>query len=290
MLHSKDEVELESFGGIGDKEESFEGRNATPKSEQEINSKNSTQPPVNESSQNADAEKSTDHGHPGFPDISRSRAFVIILLLSGVSFLNTMGSGILTVALPTIARDIDLSNNLLLWPASVYALSAGCTLLIFGSVADVVGSRRVWLTGAGLYIAFTLACGLARTGIQLIVFRTILGIAISMCLPSAVSVTTNSFAQGKRRNIGFACMGMGQPLGYSLGLILGGVFTNTIGWRWGYYLSAIINTALFAGAVWGLPAVGGRKTVFWGRLLHEIDWIGALIISISLGLLSYVLA
>ena len=290
MLNSKNEIELESFGGISVGENSYDNHNGTPRSGKEINPTRSFQQSLDQSSQKAETETPTHHGDLEFPDVSRSRAFVIILLLTGVSFLNTMGSGILTVALPTIARDIGLSNNLLLWPASVYALSAGCTLLIFGSVADVVGSKRVWLTGAGLYIAFTLACGLARTGIQLIIFRTILGIAISMCLPSAVSVTTNSFPQGKRRNIGFACMGMGQPLGYSLGLILGGVFTNTIGWRWGYYLSAIINTALFVGAIWGLPAVGERKIVSWGRLLHEIDWIGALIISISLGLLSYVLA
>ena len=135
-----------------------------------------------------------------------------------MSFLNTVGSGILTVALPTIARDIGLSNKSLLWPASVYALSAGCALLIFGPVADVVGSKRGWLTGASLYIAFTLACDFAKIGIPLIIFRTILGIAISMCLPNAVSVTANPFPRGKRRNIGFACMRMGQPLGYSIGL------------------------------------------------------------------------
>ncbi len=280
MLNSKNEVELENFGGISD----ISGN------EKEVKPISSAQGPSDQTSQDTDAEKSPSDGEPAFPDISRSRAFVIISLLTGVSFLNTMGSGILTVALPTIARDINLSSNLLLWPASVYALAAGCTLLIFGAVADVVGSKRVWLAGAGFYIAFTLACGLARTGIQLIIFRTILGIAISMCLPSAVSITTNSFPRGKRRNIGFACMGMGQPLGYSIGLILGGVFTNTIGWRWGYYLSAIINAALFVAALWGLPAAKTREAVSWGRLLHEIDWIGALIISISLGLLSYVLA
>lgn len=280
MLNSKNEVELENFGGISDAARKDNG----------IDSTNSTQLPSHQSSQKTGAEKPVNDEAPALPDISRSRAFVIISLLTGVSFLNTMGSGILTVALPTIARDINLSPNLLLWPASVYALAAGCTLLIFGAVADVVGSKRVWLAGAGFYIAFTLACGLARTGIQLILFRTILGIAISMCLPSAVSITTNSFPRGKRRNIGFACMGMGQPLGYSIGLILGGVFTNTIGWRWGYYLSAIINTGLFAGALWGLPSEKSREAVSWGRLLHEIDWIGALIISISLGLLSYVLA
>ena len=280
MLNSKNEVELESFGGVDD----IAGIDKTP------DSIDSTQRASDQLSQDTTVEKPANPEDPEFPQISRSRAFVIIFLLTGVSFLNTMGSGILTVALPTIARDIGLSQNLLLWPASVYALSAGCTLLIFGSVADVVGSKRVWLAGAGFYIAFTLACGLAKTGLQLIIFRTILGIAISMCLPSAVSVTTNSFPRGKRRNIGFACMGMGQPLGYSIGLILGGVFTNTIGWRWGYYLSAMINATLFVGAIRGLPANERKEPVSWGRLLHEIDWIGAMTISVSLGLLSYVLA
>lgn len=74
-----------------------------------------------------------------------------------------MGSGILPVALPTIARDISISPNLLLWLASIYALAAGCTLLAFGSVADVVGGKKSWLTGPGLYIIFMPVCGLCKT-------------------------------------------------------------------------------------------------------------------------------
>jgi MFS family permease len=85
-------------------------------------------------------------------------------------------------------------------------------------------------------------------------------------------------------------MGMGQPLGYSLGLILGGVFTDTIGWRYGYYISAIINAILFVGAIWGLPPVEQTGSFSWRRLAKDIDWTGALLISLSLGLLSYVLA
>lgn len=195
----------------------------------------------------------------------------------------------MVTALPAIAADIGLSNNLLLWPASVYALAAGCTLLIFGSVADFVGSKPTWLIGASLYIGFTVACGLAKSGIQLILFRTMLGVAISMCLPSAVSITTKSFARGMRRNICFACMGMGQPIGYAVGLLFGGIFVDTIGWRWGFHLSAVINALLAAGAVWGLPAEK-RKSVSWYRLIHNIDWVGAVSLSLSLGLLSYVLA
>lgn len=195
----------------------------------------------------------------------------------------------MTTALPAIAADVGLSDNLLLWPASIYALAAGCTLLIFGSIADLVGSKPVWLLGASLYIVFTLACGLARTGIQMIMFRMLLGISISMCLPSAVSITTRSFPRGQRRNICFACMGMGQPIGYAVGLLFGGVFVDTIGWRWGYYLSAMINTMIVIGSVWGLPSESLRS-VSLSRLTKDIDWVGAISMSTALGLLSYVLA
>jgi len=220
------------------------------------------------------------------------RAIMVITILSGVSFLNTMGSGILTVALPQMSKDLDLQESLILWPASVYALAAGCTLLIFGSLADVIGPKRIWQTGSGLYAVFTLGCGLSRTGIQLITFRILLGMSIAMCLPSAMSLTTKAFKPGGRRNICFACTGMGQPLGYSLGLILGGVFTDTIGWRYGYYISAIINVILFGAAFKGLPvskSEGSGKEVM-RRIVTNIDWTGAGLLSVSMGLLSYVLA
>lgn len=252
--------------------------------------KNFPAPQASSLQSNDEAHSESDVASGPLPtEISRSKASLIIALLTGVSFLNTMGSGILTVALPTIAYDISLSENLLLWPASIYALAAGCTLLVFGSVADVVGGKKVWLTGAGFYIVFTLACGLCKTGVQLIVFRTFLGVSISMCLPAAVGITTKAFDRGTRRNISFACQGMGQPLGYALGLILGGVFADTIGWRWGYHMSAIINLFLFLAAFWGLPP-DEPKDVSWKRLGNDIDWIGAMTLSVAFGLLSYVLA
>jgi MFS family permease len=80
-----------------------------------------------------------------------------------------------------------------------------------------------------LYTVFTLAIGFAQTGIQIILFRAFQGVVISMCLPTAVSLITNTFPKGKRRNTAFAMNGMGQPLGCALGLVLGGIFTDTIG-------------------------------------------------------------
>lgn len=233
------------------------------------------------------AKTTQNHATPQSP--SKAQAITAVVALSGVSFLNTMGSGILTVALPQMATDLGLNHDILLWPAAVYALAAGCTLLIFGPIADVIGDKRVWLTGSILFAAFTLACGLARTGNQLIAFRTLLGIAVSMCLPCAVSLMTRTFPPGKARNLGFASMGMGRPLGYSVGLILGGVFADSIGWRFGYYISAIINGLLSVLAFWSLPVERPRTVpVLVG--LKKIDWVGAPIISVSLALLSFVLA
>lgn len=125
--------------------------------------------------------------------------------------------------------------------------------------------------------------------------------AISLCLPSAVSIITSSFT-GKRRDMAFASMGGGQPIGFSVGLALGGVLTDTIGWRWGFHLSAILDMAVFVIALWGLPreidnpsdAEGSPATTSWKhkleRLRTEIDWVGALIASSSLAMLSYAFA
>ncbi|KAF5026993.1 hypothetical protein F66182_867 [Fusarium sp. NRRL 66182] len=223
--------------------------------------------------------------------ISRVRGVMVIVTLAGISFLNTMGSGILIAALPKIADEVGLSENLILWPAAVYALAAGCLLLIFGAIADVIGAKLMWVTGSFLFVAFTLAVGLAQTGIQIILFRTLLGASISMCLPTAVSLISHTFPRGTWRNVAFAINGMGSPLGYALGLVLGGIFTDTIGWRWAYYMMAIINVCLSTGAIWSLPSVHTQSERTWtARLAHEIDWVGATTISAALGMLLYVLA
>jgi len=221
---------------------------------------------------------------------SRARGITVIVTLAGVSFLNTMGSGILIAATPRLARDVGLSEALVLWPAAVYALAAGCLLLIFGAVADVVGAKIMWVTGSYLYCIFTIALGFARTGPQVILFRTLLGIAISMCLPTAVGLITHTFPKGSWRNAAFAMNGMGQPLGYALGLVLGGIFTDTIGWRWAYYMMAIINFCLSTASMWSLPDARHPTDKKWSERLAEIDWIGAIVLSAALGLLMYVLA
>jgi predicted MFS family arabinose efflux permease len=85
-------------------------------------------------------------------------------------------------------------------------------------------------------------------------------------------------------------MGSGQPIGFSIGLTLGGVFAETIGWQWGFYIAAIVNLIIFLLALWGLPKSIDRQSITWSRVANDIDWVGATVASTSLALLSYVLA
>ncbi|KAJ5685825.1 hypothetical protein N7536_008444 [Penicillium majusculum] len=224
-------------------------------------------------------------------NLSRSSAVILITTLSGINFVGSMSGGLLTVGLPTIAKDLNLPNNLLLWPASVYSLANGCCLLLAGSMADFMGNRMINLTGCFLLGAFILACGVAQTGIQMIMFRTFQGIATSMCLPTAFSILTDAMPTGKRRNVGFACLGLGQPLGFSMGLVLGGLFQgSSLGWRFGYYLCAGISMVLTVVNFFKLPKDAQREPISWRRLRSEIDWVGILLSSSCLGIISYVFA
>jgi MFS family permease len=156
-------------------------------------------------------------------------------------------------------------------------------------MADIIGRRMVFLVGCFLCSCFTLGCGLARTGTSLIVFRGFQGIAISLCLTTAVGIITNSFAPSTRRNIAFAATGAASPVGYTLGLVCGGVFVESIGWRWAYYMATIVNFALVVAAIWGLPR-DEPATRVWTRMRTEIDWIGAAMATVAISLLSYVMA
>ena len=151
----------------------------------------------------------------------------------------------------------------------------------------------MWGVGSILFVVFTVAMGLAQTGIQVILFRTCLGMAISMCLPATVSLITNTFPHGSWRNAAFSINGMAQPLGYALGLVLGGVLADTVGWRWAYFIMAILCFLASVASMWSLPKINHEaktdKTTL-RRLIEDIDWVGAIMMSVALGMLMYVLA
>lgn len=223
---------------------------------------------------------------------SRVRSAAVMTTLACISLLNTFNSGMLTVGLPTIAKELGIPANLMLWPASVYALALSCTLLLMGAITDLVGNRPIFLIGSLLYTAWTLAVSLSQNGNQLIAFRTLQGIAMSFCMPAAVSTITATFPTGRTRNVAFAVFGGGSPIGFALGLFLGGVFVQASRWRTGYYFSAGVNAASLVLAWFALPGSNNAPPMkeLRHKLGHDFDWVGLGAASSCLALLSYIFA
>ncbi|UPX15683.1 uncharacterized protein EKO05_0006124 [Ascochyta rabiei] len=214
----------------------------------------------------------------------QSKPVTVVVITVCATGLNALLASLVIITFPTIASDLHLSPKLQLWPTSVYSLTCGCTLLLLGSIADAVGSRPMYLAGCVLQTAFTLACGLAQTSAQIITFRAFGGIASSFLLPTAVSIVSETFPDGKQRNMAFALLGGSQPVGFSVGLLLGGLLPD---WRWGFHIAAIISGIVFVLAFWALPLRNQKRSDLWTHLKHKVDWVGIIIGSASVGLLSY---
>lgn len=224
--------------------------------------------------------------------LSKSRAVVVIAQLIGLQLFTSFCNGIVVVGLPAIASTLDLGAGLLLWPTSVFYLTAGSCLMLSGSIADVVGTRPMMLAANVLLVASALACGLARTGGELIAFRGLQGVTSAMAVPASVSIISTSIEYGQPRNLGFACLGFSGPLGFLIGLVLGGVFVDSVGWRPAFYLAAATSLALCIIGFWVLPqdTRPRPRRMLMKQLAFDIDWVGTIISSTGLATLSYVLA
>lgn len=216
---------------------------------------------------------------------------VVIIQLSAVTLTASVINGLVIVGLPTITKDLQLPSSLSFWPSSVSNLATASTLLLAGSIADTIGPRWVELFGALASGLLMLGQGLSRNGYELVVLRALQGVGLALHLSSAVSIITQVLPHGRGRNFAFSCLGLSQPLGFSLGLVIGGILVDTIGWRAGWYLSGGITLFFTLVGLWALPKSEPHR--YTGRLHNiktNIDWVGAGLASAFMALLCYLLA
>jgi EmrB/QacA subfamily drug resistance transporter len=139
------------------------------------------------------------------------------------------------VALPSIREDLGLSTSSLQWVVSAYVLGYGGFLLLGGRAADLLGRRRVFLIGLGVFVVASAIGGLVDDGSLLIATRFIKGVSAAFTAPAGLSIITTSFAEGPVRNKAIAIYTATGATGFSLGLVFGGLLTE-IGWRWVFFL------------------------------------------------------
>ena len=171
-----------------------------------------------------------------------------LVLLCAVQFLDVVDGSIVNVALPSIQRGLHFSQQNLQWVASGYVLTFGGFLLLGGRAADLLGRRRVLVTGVVLFACCSLAGGLARNGTTLITARLVQGIGAALMAPAALSLVTTSFKEGVDRHKALGVWGGISGLGAAAGVFFGGVLSEGPGWRWVLFVNLPVCALILLGA------------------------------------------
>ncbi|KAG0696619.1 major facilitator superfamily domain-containing protein [Suillus ampliporus] len=170
-----------------------------------------------------------------------ARDIAFVIAVSGVTTLNVFLLGSVTVALPTIGRDLHFQEADLHWPVNVNSLSYGCLLLFCGRLGDIFGGRLMFLVGSVWFAIWSLATAFAPTSTIFIVDMALLGIGSAANTPAAIGLCSSYFPPGTNRNKAFSALGVGQPVGFIMGLIASGLLTESRAtWRSLFYIQAAL--------------------------------------------------
>ncbi|HET6167680.1 MAG TPA: MFS transporter, partial [Marmoricola sp.] len=184
------------------------------------------------------------------PDLSTPRARNLALaLLAMTQFVVVIDASIVNVALPSIGRALDFSQNDLSWVVNSYTLTFGGFLLLGGRLADYLGRRRVFMIGMALFAVASLAGGFAQSETWLISARAVQGLGAAIASPAALSIITTTFPEGQERNKALGIWGAVAGAGGAAGVLLGGVLTEWAGWEWVLF----VNVPIGAFIVWQAP-------------------------------------
>ncbi|KAJ6615199.1 major facilitator superfamily domain-containing protein [Mycena sp. CBHHK59/15] len=213
---------------------------------------------------------------------------LIVATVSGVTTLNTFMTGALTIALPTIGKDLHFLEANLQWPVTVFSLSYGCTLLLFGRIGDIIGGRVMFLAGSAWFSAWSIALAFAPTSVAFIIFVALMGLGAAANTPAGIGIFVGHFPPGARRSNAFGVLGAGQPIGYILGLVLSGVISQSrVSWRGIFYVQAGLGLLL---ALLGLFILEKESPSSAKRYDKGLDLGGALLSTAGIGILTYSLA
>jgi EmrB/QacA subfamily drug resistance transporter len=210
----------------------------------------------------------------------RRRWFALIVLCLG-SLMIVLDTTIVNVALPSIREDLGFSETSLAWVVNAYLLTFGGFLLLGGRLGDLFGHRRMFLSGITLFTLASLACGVATTQGFLVTARAVQGLGGAVASAVSLSLMMTLFTEPAERAKAMGVFGFVAAGGGSLGVLLGGVLTNSLDWHWIFLVNLPIGVLVYALSLRLLPAARGAAAT--GRL----DVAGAVTVTSALMLAVY---
>jgi len=207
-----------------------------------------------------------------------------LAILAAAQFMVILDATIVNVALPAIQKALGFTtDSQLQWVVTAYALIFGGFLLLGGRLADLMGRRKLFLIGVTIFAAASLMGGLAQTSGQLIAFRGLQGLGGALLAPAALSLVLTIFKEGAERNKALGIWSMVSGGGGAVGLVLGGLLTQYIDWRWTFFINVPIGLGVLYMARKHVPE-GAPATK------ERVDVAGAIAVTASLSSLVYALA
>ena len=178
-----------------------------------------------------------------------SHRWIVLVVVSIAQLMVVLDATVVNIALPSAQADLGFDNSQRQWIVTAYALAFGSLLLLGGRVGDLVGRKRIFLIAL---VAFALASALGGAAPSfgvLVAARAIQGIAGAMLAPAALSTLVTTFSDPHERGKAFGVFGTVAVGGGAVGLILGGILTQYLSWRWCMYVNVLFAAAAFAGAL-----------------------------------------
>jgi len=209
--------------------------------------------------------------------------WVILALLALAQFMVVLDVAIVNVALPSIARDLHFAPANLQWVITAYTLTFGGFLLLGGRAADLYGRRKLFIGSVTAFAIASLACGLAQSDTMLIVTRAIQGLTGAIMSPVALSILLTEFDEGKERNTALGVWAAVSAGGAAVGVLLGGVLTQYLDWRWNFFVNVPVGFFVVLAAMRLLPHHIGEE-----NKKMKLDLPGA--VTATAGLMSLVYA
>jgi EmrB/QacA subfamily drug resistance transporter len=203
---------------------------------------------------------------------------MVLALTCAAQFMVVLDIAIVNVALPSIQRDLGVSQSTLQWVVIAYGLMLGGFLLFGGRMADLLGRRRMLLTGMTLFAGASFLAGIAQSSALLIAARGLQGFGAALIAPAALSILAVTFSEGQERNRALGIFGAIGGTSATVGVIASGLLTDGPGWRWVFFINVPVGALLIALSVVFLVAdradrraqrfdVAGATAVTGGLLL-----------------------
>jgi EmrB/QacA subfamily drug resistance transporter len=176
---------------------------------------------------------------------SRTNPWLVLVLVCLAQFMVILDATIVNVALPAIQDDLDMSDTNLQWIVNAYTLMFGGFLLLGGRAGDLIGRKRVFLTGLVLFTIASLLCAIAQGATWLIMTRGLQGLGAALVSPAALAIVTATFQEGAERTKALGVWAAIAVGGGAIGLLLGGILVEFLSWPWIFFVNVPVGIVAF---------------------------------------------